>query len=106
MTDENIISIKGGRYVFLITLIIITRVLTLHSHMLHEATVSSFVPNDTFIVGGRGAAENTPDAISTNPELDPTGETTLGPSMLLLTGPNFSGKSVYLSQVKHSPLMR
>ncbi|EFR01530.1 mismatch repair protein 5 [Nannizzia gypsea CBS 118893] len=80
MTDENIISIKGGR------------------HMLHEATVSSFVPNNTFIVGGKGAAENTPDDIPSNAEPVPTRGTTQGPSMLLLTGPNFSGKSVYLSQ--------
>ncbi|EGE03201.1 DNA mismatch repair protein msh5 [Trichophyton equinum CBS 127.97] len=81
MTEENIISIKSGR------------------HMLHEATVSSFVPNDTIIVGGKGSLEDTPNDVPSNTESRPTGDTAQGPSMLLLTGPNFSGKSVYLSQV-------
>ncbi|CAK4028600.1 related to DNA mismatch repair mutS [Lecanosticta acicola] len=43
-------------------------------HLLQELTVPSFIPNDTFLAA-------TP------------------PSMLLLTGPNYSGKSVYLKQV-------
>ncbi|OAL67108.1 DNA mismatch repair protein Msh5 [Trichophyton rubrum] len=80
MTEENVISIKSGR------------------HMLHEATVSSFVPNDTFIVGGKGSMEDTPNDVPSNTDPRPAGETTQRPSMLLLTGPNFSGKSVYLSQ--------
>ncbi|KAM5507939.1 hypothetical protein McanMca71_001210 [Microsporum canis] len=80
MTEENIISIKGGR------------------HMLHEATVSSFVPNDTFVIGGKGSRSSAQDVNASSTELLPNGETTQGPSMLLLTGPNFSGKSVYLSQ--------
>ncbi|EFE30269.1 DNA mismatch repair protein Msh5, putative [Trichophyton benhamiae CBS 112371] len=69
------------------------------SHMLHEATVSSFVPNDTFIVGGKGSMEDTSNDVSSNTSPRPAGDTAQGPSMLLLTGPNFSGKSVYLSQV-------
>ncbi|PYH95934.1 DNA mismatch repair protein Msh5 [Aspergillus ellipticus CBS 707.79] len=68
-------------------------------HMLQELTVSSYVPNDTFLVGGKiqgGSPEpvvRAPVAISslTNAER--------GPSMLLLTGPNYSGKSVYMKQV-------
>ncbi|KIW34581.1 uncharacterized protein PV07_01356 [Cladophialophora immunda] len=50
-------------------------------HLLQEMTVPSFVPNDTFLEGGNG-------------ETDPA-----GPSMILLTGPNYSGKSVYQKQV-------
>lgn len=74
--------------------------------MLHEATVSSFVPNDTFIVGGKGSMEDTPNDVPSNTDPRPAGETTQRPSMLLLTGPNFSGKSVYLSQVSHAALSR
>lgn len=47
-------------------------------HLLQEMTVASFVPNDTFLSGG---AESH------------------GPAMTILTGPNYSGKSVYLKQV-------
>ncbi|OAL29677.1 hypothetical protein AYO22_02091 [Fonsecaea multimorphosa] len=52
-------------------------------HLLQEMTVPSFVANDTFLVGGNGE------------ETDPAE----GPSMILLTGPNYSGKSVYQKQV-------
>ncbi|OAP65085.1 hypothetical protein AYL99_01057 [Fonsecaea erecta] len=48
ITEDNIIEIKGGR------------------HLLQEMTVPSFVPNDTYLVGGNG-------------ETDPA-----GPSMILL----------------------
>lgn len=71
--EENIIDIKGGR------------------HLLHEMSVSCFVTNDTFLVGGRGEEE-------TNNESN-TDATRAGPSMMLLTGPNYSGKSVYQKQV-------
>ncbi|EXJ88115.1 hypothetical protein A1O1_05043 [Capronia coronata CBS 617.96] len=66
VTEANIIDIKGGR------------------HLLQEMAVPSFVPNDTFLVGGSG------------PDQNPRSE---GPSMLILTGPNYSGKSVYQKQV-------
>ncbi|EXJ68589.1 uncharacterized protein A1O5_08383 [Cladophialophora psammophila CBS 110553] len=50
-------------------------------HLLREMTVPSFVANDTFLVGGNGQTDSA------------------GPSMILLTGPNYSGKSVYQKQV-------
>ncbi|KIW63518.1 hypothetical protein PV04_08515 [Phialophora macrospora] len=50
-------------------------------HLLQEMAVPSFVANDTYLVGGNGQEERD------------------GPSMLLLTGPNYSGKSVYQKQV-------
>ncbi|KAK2827800.1 hypothetical protein FQN49_007330, partial [Arthroderma sp. PD_2] len=83
MTEENVIDIKGGR------------------HILHEATVSSFVPNNTFVVGGEGSRDRTVDENTPNivPPI-PIEQTAQGPSLLLLTGPNFSGKSVYLSQIQ------
>jgi DNA mismatch repair protein MSH5 len=52
-------------------------------HLLQELTAPSFVPNDTLLVGGGGQDDNAP----------------VGPSMMLLTGPNYSGKSVYQKQV-------
>ena len=67
--------------------------------------MSSFVPNETFLVGGYGcrrSASNDEGAEDTsaghassslNPEMNG------GPSMLVMTGPNYSGKSVYLKQV-------
>ncbi|KAJ5752620.1 DNA mismatch repair protein MutS core [Penicillium odoratum] len=68
MVPRNVIKIKGGR------------------HLLQEMTVSSYVPNDTILVGRPPNPEN----IALESEV---------PSMLLLTGPNYSGKSVYMKQV-------
>ena len=69
--------------------------------MLHEFTVPSYVPNDTFIRGGGGggaqeAASGQQDYAS---EFQRRSVESGGPSMIILTGPNFSGKSVYLKQV-------
>ncbi|KAG9792262.1 dihydroceramide delta(4)-desaturase, partial [Aureobasidium melanogenum] len=72
ITEDNVIEIKGGR------------------HLLQELTVPSFVPNDTFLVGGRGDGGGGGRNHNT---------TTDGPSLLILTGPNYSGKSVYQKQV-------
>lgn len=66
MTEDNIIDIKEGR------------------HLLQEMCVASYVPNDTNLVGGSGPA-------TASQHVD-----VKGPSMLLLTGPNYSGKSVYM----------
>ena len=62
----------------------------------------SYVPNDTFLVGGNinDCTEYTlrsgPDSYlrAGSDEAIPQ-----GPTMLMLTGPNYSGKSVYLKQV-------
>ncbi|KAB8218668.1 DNA mismatch repair protein Msh5 [Aspergillus novoparasiticus] len=77
LVPENIISIKGGR------------------HILQELTVSSYVPNNTLLVGGKLGAW----APISSSKSQTTLETWGTPSMLLLTGPNYSGKSVYLKQV-------
>jgi len=50
-------------------------------HPLQELVVSTFIENDTILSGGGGHNE------------------TEGASVLLLTGANYSGKSVYLKQV-------
>ena len=74
-------------------------------HPLQELTVPSYVPNDTFIVGGEG----TSPPIQEQDELldDPQrgfqriagSQGSDGPSMLMMTGPNYSGKSVCLKQI-------
>ncbi|PYH68173.1 MutS family protein MSH5 [Aspergillus vadensis CBS 113365] len=77
MVEGDVIKIRGGR------------------HILQELTVSSYVPNDTFLVGRRTQGEPPgPLHLIPNPH-----ESDYGPSMLLLTGPNYSGKSVYMKQV-------
>lgn len=53
--------------------------LTCHRHPLQELTVPTYVANDTFLLGGEEAGDQ--------------------PSMLMMTGPNFSGKSVHLKHV-------
>ena len=55
--------------------------------MLQELTVPSYVPNDALLVGGVQDSEMATSA-------------DVSPSMLLLTGPNYSGKTVYMKQVR------
>ncbi|KAF2276083.1 mismatch repair protein 5 [Westerdykella ornata] len=85
VTLDNDIEIKGGRYV-------------LHSHILQELTVPSYVANDTKIVGGSGAANSFENMGSSSSaySTQPSGGDS---NMLIMTGPNYSGKSVYLKQV-------
>ncbi|KAF2154784.1 DNA mismatch repair protein MSH5 [Myriangium duriaei CBS 260.36] len=81
MTERNVLEIKGGR------------------HLMQERTVPVFVANDTVLVGGPGqTTEGTyVSNIGSSPQHSST--TAEGPSMLMVTGPNYSGKSVYLKQV-------
>ncbi|CAO2650650.1 Nn.00g019420.m01.CDS01 [Neocucurbitaria sp. VM-36] len=90
MTLDNVIRIDGGR------------------HILQEFTVSSFVPNNTILVGGVGDDASLADvrrSHGTKSHPQPSSSTHSehiheeGPGMLVLTGPNYSGKSVYLKQV-------
>lgn len=74
MTNDNVIDITGGR------------------HLLQELTVPSYVANDAFIQGGAG--EDIGDTVISGNDSQPE-----GPSLLLMTGPNYSGKSVYLKQI-------
>ncbi|KAL1792204.1 hypothetical protein ACET3X_009955 [Alternaria dauci] len=89
MTLENVIQIEGGR------------------HILQELTVPSFIANDTNLRGGEGdrsfeEASNSYDSGSLSSARSATRSSYVrddNPSMLVLTGPNYSGKSVYLKQV-------
>ena len=73
-------------------------------HPLQDLTVPSYVANDTLLVGGegvdnqggriRGVGARTTLLSQATSSL--TGDQ---PSMLIMTGPNYSGKSVYIKQV-------
>lgn len=79
LTSANVVSIRGGR------------------HPLQELTVPSYVANDFSVVGGTGDEDEEdllPVLCSTSVQEDMKQS-----SMLIMTGPNYSGKSVYLKQI-------
>lgn len=80
MTTENVIDINGGR------------------HPLQELTVPSYVANNTFLLGGSGP-ERDGNTEPTEDEEQLLYSEYEGPSLLLMTGPNYSGKSIYLKQI-------
>ena len=76
------------------------RTLTWSSHLLQEMTVPTYITNDVFLIGGKGDQHR--ERSQTTDQDDSASKTsseTDGPSMILLTGPNYSGKSVYQKQV-------
>ncbi|TBU56560.1 hypothetical protein BD310DRAFT_960111 [Dichomitus squalens] len=79
MSTENIIDIKQGR------------------HPMQEFAVPTFVPNDTYIVGGAGIGVTFPDdETETESQEEPHN---VKNSVMVCTGANACGKSVYLKQV-------
>ncbi len=72
-------------------------------HPLQEMTVPSYVPNDSFVIGGidetsdEAALENCTPTINSPARSE--SQPLEGPTMLMMTGPNYSGKSVYLKQI-------
>lgn len=80
---ENIIQIDGGR------------------HPLQELTVPAYITNDTFIQGGPGDGSDSNEAtiVPRRSRSRSVQQSTEGASMLMMTGPNYSGKSVYLKQI-------
>lgn len=73
ITSTNIIHIEGGR------------------HPLQELVVPSFIANDTYLLGGLGDEQDDQSIV--------TDKMRNLPSVMVMTGPNHSGKSVYLKQV-------
>ena len=82
LTKDNVIHIQGGR------------------HPLQELMVAAFIPNDTYLVGGKGSQTEELDLSQTlsTQNTNTTGQLE-GPSMLMMTGPNYSGKSILLKQI-------
>jgi DNA mismatch repair protein MSH5 len=80
MTMNNIIHIEGGR------------------HPLQELAVPAYIPNNCFLVGGSGDENDNHGPVSASQNSTLVEDHTEGPSMLIMTGPNYSGKSVYLKQ--------
>ncbi|KAI0125765.1 muts domain V-domain-containing protein [Xylariales sp. AK1849] len=78
MTAENVLHIEAGR------------------HPLQELVVSSFVSNHCHMSGGNGNQDG--EIINDDSSTVMQGSEGV-PSTLVLTGPNHSGKSVYLKQV-------
>lgn len=71
-------------------------------HPLQELCVPVFIENDSFIQGGPGECDDLESVEGNRTDIPEN-----SPSLLLLTGPNFSGKSVYLKQVINSiPALR
>ncbi|KAL3420742.1 MutS domain V [Phlyctema vagabunda] len=79
MSPKNVLSIEEGR------------------HLLQVKTTGNFVANGCVLVGGDGNEEERNDP--TLSELSESIDGIEGPSMLVMTGPNYSGKSVYLKQM-------
>ncbi|KAK0535449.1 hypothetical protein OC835_002362 [Tilletia horrida] len=77
VTDEVVIEIFQGR------------------HALQELTVDSFVPNDAYLCG---RASPSSDLNSSQEQVDED-QKEHGKSLLVITGANGSGKSVYLKQI-------
>ncbi|RYO76528.1 hypothetical protein DL762_002096 [Monosporascus cannonballus] len=78
MMDENIIHVEGGR------------------HPLQELVVPSFITNDCHLSGGTNEADQN---LRSEAESSDRRDFQEYPSTLVLTGPNHSGKSVYIKQV-------
>lgn len=70
-------------------------------HPLQELCVAAYVENDGFLMGGKGTSTSERDTDSERDRRSSTAFTEIGdvPSVMLLTGPNYSGKSVYLKQM-------
>lgn len=74
VTSDNAIQIRGGR------------------HPLQELVVPAYIPNDCDLAGGIGEDSDEVSLVSSQDNQDL-------PTTLVLTGPNHSGKSVYLKHI-------
>ncbi|GAA6050088.1 hypothetical protein NBRC10513_001384 [Rhodotorula toruloides] len=78
MTEEPVCKILKGR------------------HPLSELCVDTFVPNNTSLTGGLGIKRSA-DGVDEKPDLHEISQDEK--SVIIVTGANFSGKSVYLKQI-------
>lgn len=104
--EDNIIDIRGGRCaIATVGEPVICRDVDGNRHPLQELTVGSYVSNHTLVVGGPGHGGDENAGSLAGPESSFRAKARAakeGSSMLILTGPNYSGKSVYLKQVGSS----
>lgn len=98
LTESNILDIRGGRSVSQDVSRMVLK-LTNNRHILQEKVVPNFIPNDTLLAGGEGELATDQQEMSSVAPQYRTEDGRIVPSMILVTGPNFSGKSVYLKQV-------
>ncbi|KAK0104513.1 MutS protein msh5 [Cadophora gregata] len=80
MTARNVLQIRGGR------------------HPLQELTVPAYIANSCFLAGGPGDEDDASHSEDNSDIMSTVKDSTEDPSMLIMTGPNYSGKSVYLKQ--------
>lgn len=80
MTTTNVIHIEGGR------------------HPLQELTVPAYIANDCCITGGSGDVDIVEESHSPSQSSKANQQSKNESGMLIMTGPNYSGKSVYLKQ--------
>lgn len=69
---------------------------------MQEQTVSSFIANDTFLAGGDSPAqdgEEDAEPLNHLSQKEASINSSEAPTMLMMSGPNYSGKSVYLKQI-------
>jgi DNA mismatch repair protein MSH5 len=81
LTADNVIEIQEGR------------------HLLQELSVPTYIPNDTHIQAVRTTTESNAGGLTDDGRSSSCFGSEQGPAMLILTGPNYSGKSVYMKQV-------
>ncbi|KAK7535827.1 muts domain V-domain-containing protein [Phyllosticta citribraziliensis] len=85
VSEKNVLKIEGGR------------------HLLQELTVPSYVANNTNLAGFSESEQEEHQSSASVSELDTHDRHSIdevqGPNMLIMTGPNYSGKSVYMKQV-------
>lgn len=73
------------------------------SHPLQELTVPAYVPNDAKLLGGKGEQIAGLQDEANNCTFHATAlDGCEGPKILIMTGPNYSGKSIYLKMVNIS----
>ncbi|KAI0352675.1 hypothetical protein OH77DRAFT_1513212 [Trametes cingulata] len=80
MTDDNVIDIKQGR------------------HPLQELVVGTFVSNDAFVLGGAGIGATIEGPFGVEDDSE-EGRHYIKNSVVVCTGANACGKSVYLKQI-------
>ena len=97
MVEESLIDIKGGRYI-MFSSCLYGEPICGERHPLQEKVVDTFVPNDTFMVGGAGIGVSAHRYANTDDGSEMS-EPYPARSVIVCTGANACGKSVYLKQV-------